>query len=353
MMPRFVILCGCFALSGLAALVYQTAWTRQFALVFGTSELAVATVLAAYMGGLALGARLIEPLLPRIRRAVQWYALLELGIGVAALVLVPLGLWLAERLLVNWFGGQADPPSAGHAGNTLFYLVSAFAILLVPTTLMGATLPLLTRDGVHSDAQIGPRIGLLYAWNTAGAVAGALLAALWLLPAVGLSATVWSAAGVNLLVCVLALLLLRGRLAAEPVAVAPAARETQRAQVAGRWSQFALPGAGWVLPLLLLSGAVSFLHEVLWTRLLQRIVGSSIHAFGIMVASFLIGIALGGAAGSRLATSRAHAARWLVASQVGIALGAALAWYSVLAFAPALTADWQRNGFSLAVLLPL
>ena len=76
-----LLLCACFLLSGIAALIYQTAWTRQFAIVFGTSELAVATVLAAYMGGLALGAWLAERFLPRVTRPVLTYALLELGIA--------------------------------------------------------------------------------------------------------------------------------------------------------------------------------------------------------------------------------------------------------------------------------
>lgn len=81
---RLSLLALCFVLSGFAALAYQTAWTRQFALVFGTSELAVATVLAAYMGGLALGAWLIERWLPRVERPVLAYAGLELGIGASA-----------------------------------------------------------------------------------------------------------------------------------------------------------------------------------------------------------------------------------------------------------------------------
>ena len=92
----FALLCACFVLSGIAALVYQTAWTRQFAIVFGTSELAVATVLAAYMGGLALGAWLAERFLPRVTRPVLTYALLELGIAGSAVVVVPLLLWARE-----------------------------------------------------------------------------------------------------------------------------------------------------------------------------------------------------------------------------------------------------------------
>src|SRR4249920_3482405 len=90
------LLYGCFLLSGVAALVYQTAWTRQFAIVFGTSELAVATVLAAYMGGLALGALLAERFLPRVQRPVLTYALLELGIALGAMFAVPWLLSLAD-----------------------------------------------------------------------------------------------------------------------------------------------------------------------------------------------------------------------------------------------------------------
>ncbi|NDA74619.1 MAG: hypothetical protein EBY27_01370, partial [Synechococcaceae bacterium WB8_3_299] len=97
-----------------------------------------------------------------------------------------------------------EPPATGATSNTTFYLIASFATLLVPTTLMGATLPLLARDGVHDDRQIGSRIGTLYACNTAGAVAGALLGALLLLPALGLRATIWVAAGINVLVFLLA-----------------------------------------------------------------------------------------------------------------------------------------------------
>ncbi len=114
------MLCACFGLSGTAALIYQTAWTRQFAIVFGTSELAVATVLAAYMGGLALGAWLAEKFLPRVKRPVLAYALLELGIAVGATLAVPLLLSLADSGLVALFGGQDSPPDSNHSGTTLF-----------------------------------------------------------------------------------------------------------------------------------------------------------------------------------------------------------------------------------------
>ena len=198
------LLCACFVLSGLAALIYQTAWTRQFAIVFGTSELAVATVLAAYMGGLALGAFLAERFLPRVTRPVLTYALLELGIAASAMFAVPFLLWLANHGLVAMFGGQATPPDSDHAATTTFYLLSAFVALALPTTLMGATLPMLARYAVAEERQIGRRIGLLYAMNTAGAVVGALLTAFMLLPELGLKSTIWFGAGINALVFLLA-----------------------------------------------------------------------------------------------------------------------------------------------------
>lgn len=338
---RQVALCLCFALSGLAALVYQTAWTREFALVFGTSELAVATVLAAYMAGLALGARLIEGLLPRIGAPVRVYVGLEAGIAVAAVLLVPLCLKLADAGLIRLFGHQSELPPASSGTHLLYYLLSAFVTLLIPTTLMGATLPILVRDSVHSEREIGTRIGALYACNTAGAVCGALLTALVLLPQLGLRATQWSAGAVNLLVCVIALLLI------------PEERRVHGTQAD---AQVPMPGVGrafWVLPLMSLSGAVAFIHEVLWTRLLQRSVGSSVMAFGVMVASFLLGIALGGAIGSRLARTRAGATRWWILAQALIAVAAAGAWYALLAWARADGPFWDRAAFGAAILMPL
>ncbi len=341
--------CLCFILSGLAALVYQTAWSRQFALVFGTSELAIAAVLAAYMGGLALGAWLIEKRIHQVRWPVLWYANLELGIAVAAVALVPAGLWLAEQLLIMLFGAQPTPPGTMLGGTSLFYLAAAFAVLLVPTTLMGATLPLLARHTVHSEQQIGRRIGLLYACNTGGAVGGALLGALFLLPEFGLMKTVWVAAGINLLVAVLALTLSRTPTNRAP---APEAAGDEPSQPP---PERLLAGASpaWVLPLMLLSGAVSFLHEVLWTRMLGHVLGSSIYAFGVMLASFLAGIALGGGLGAALARRRETAARWLAVSELAAAVAAVGAWYALQRISPALDSMMQRVSFGFMLLFPL
>jgi spermidine synthase len=327
------LLCGCFVFSGVAALIYQTAWTRQFAIVFGTSELAVATVLAAYMGGLALGAALAERYLSRILRPVLTYGLLEIGIAVSAIFLVPAMLWLANVALQSWFGGQPTPPDSDHAGTTLFYLVSAFIGLALPTTLMGATLPVLARYAVAEESQVGRRIGLLYAMNTAGAVAGAMLAAFVLLPELGLTHTVWVGAALNALVFLLAVALAQ-RIPYEKPAVGYADEAPKRQARVRKYSFRNFPGPAWVLPLMLLAGAVAFFQEVLWTRMLAHVVGSSIYAFGVMVASFLAGIAIGGGIGAAVAKTRARATTALAIALVVAALAAAVAYLRLESLLP-------------------
>ncbi len=344
----FVLLLLCFFLSGLAALIYQTAWMRQFGLLFGTSELAVATVLAAYMGGLALGARLIEPLLPRIRRYVRAYAFLEFGIAISAVFLVPALLAVSGWLLNLWFGGQSEPPSTEQSQLPLFYLLSALLALAVPTTLMGATLPLLARHAVINEAQIGSRIGLLYAINTCGAVAGALLTAFLILPELGLQKTVWLAAAVNLLVFILAVAVVQG--ATDSGA---ATSNVPRVSTASLARPFQTDGGGLILPLMLLSGAVSFFYEVLWTRLLAHLIGGSIHAFAVMVASFLAGIALGGALGAWLARDRERSTLAFVIAQVIVAIAAAGAYLVLLNLTP-YTGGLSNNSWSgFLLLLPM
>jgi spermidine synthase len=313
---RFALLLACFFLSGFAALLYQTAWTRELSFVFGTSELAVAAVLAAYMGGLALGAAAAARYALRLRRPVLAYGVLELAIAVSAL-LVPAGIRLINGLYVASLGGGSELAPAQASVAAVFQLGAAFAVLLPPTAFMGATLPLLARHAVRREAEIGSRVGLLYAVNTAGAIAGTLCAAFWLMPELGLRLTVWVGAALNGVVFALAARLSRG---AAPL---PAPDEARSAPAA------APAGAGWILPAIALSGAVSFAYEVLWTRLLGHLIGSSVQAFATMLASFLLGIALGSAVAARLATSRERAAQGFGIAQLGIALAS----YAALALA--------------------
>ncbi|MCZ6506530.1 MAG: fused MFS/spermidine synthase, partial [Acidobacteria bacterium] len=335
---RFLLLLVCFLLSGLAGLIYETAWTQQFAIVFGTSELALATVLAAYMAGLALGATAAGRWAGRVRRPVLIYAILELGIGLSALA-VPLAIGLASRLHVALLGGSELPPEAASTGSAVFYLASSFAILLVPTALMGATLPLLARWAVRRDGEIGPRVGALYTANTAGAAIGTLVAAYWLLPRVGLGRTVLAAAAINLVVFCLAALLARG---GETLAAELRPEPRLEAEATGRASR--MPNAGvWILPLILVSGSVSFTWEILWTRLLSHLLGGSVYAFATMLATFLVGLALGSALAARLASSAARARRGFVAAQIAVA-GLSLVAFAALDRLPELVRKMAASG---------
>jgi spermidine synthase len=341
------VLAACFLLSGVAALIYQTAWTRQLALVFGTSELAVATVLAAYMGGLALGAWLAERWLHRIRRPVLVYAGLELGIGGSALLLVPALLLGSDWALRALLGGQASPPDSTQAATSFFYLLSAFVALALPTVLMGATLPILARQAVRSERQVATRVGFLYSMNTAGAVLGALFSAFVLLPSLGLANTVRVAAAINVVVFVCAAA--TARQTSAPSFDTADGLPSERARV-----RFGLErSVVWILPLMLLSGAVSFFHEVLWTRMLSHVLGSSIHAFAVMVASFLAGIALGGGAGAFIARRRQWAIPAFALSQLACAIAAATAFLVLTRYVPSPNRLAGTASYGALLLLPL
>ena len=317
---HFLAVLLCFVLSGFAALLYQTAWLRQFSIVFGTSELAVAMVLAAYMAGLAFGAGIGGKLVDRVKRPVLTYGILEIGIAIGAL-LVPLGLKAARGLQTTMIGGQADLTDAGGTGQSIFFLGAAFLIIMIPTTFMGATLPLLTRHAVRRDSQIGTRVGLLYTMNTAGAVAGTWVAAFHLLPTVGLATTVYIGVAVNALVFFIAAGIAKGSQEigeSEGAASSPEKTEPEEADASWRGSI--------ILPLVLISGITSFTYEVLWTRLLSQILGGSITAFATMLASFLIGITLGSAIASAFARTRKGSAIGFVVSQLGIAWLSMFVW---------------------------
>ena len=309
---------ACFILSGFAALLYQTAWMRQFSLVFGTSELAVAAVLAAYMGGLALGASIAAHYINRVRRPVLFYGLLEGGIALAALA-VPLLLKLASLAYIAAFGDQPEPVDASGLGQSFFYFVMAFIVLAIPTTFMGATLPLLTKYVVKSKEQIGSRVGLLYATNTLGAIGGTVVAGFLLLPLLGLNGTVYVGVVINLLVFVLAAWIAKS-VDHEALLKDGVTQEIEQSNEPSNTTLIEIPKRRlWILPIMLLSGANSFVYEVLWTRLLGHVLGGSITAFSTMLAGFLSGIAIGSAITSRFAETRRQAIWLFILVQCGIA----------------------------------
>ena len=212
-------------------------------------------------------------------------------------------------------------------------------VLAIPTGFMGATLPLLIRYAVRTDREVGPRVALLYAINTAGAVGGTVVAAFLLLPALGLNGTVWVGVAINTLVFVIAAALARDRRDSAPTdetiaaagppgfadaCIRPLFRRTEPFRE--RLTAVFRAQPAWMLPLMLASGATAFLYEVLWTRMLTHVMGGSIYAFATMLAAFLTGIALGGGLAGKVAERRERAAVAFALTQiaVGVALNRGL-----------------------------
>ncbi len=274
-----------FFVSGATALIYQTVWNRELHLVFGTSTFAVATVLAAFMLGLALGGGWMGRHADRIARPLRVYGLLEVGIGLYALLFPTLvGAITPLYLEIH----RAFQPGPALFGTIQFVLVGG--LLLLPTAAMGATLPLLARFATTALGAAGDRIGTLYAVNTAGAVGGTWLAGFVLLPSLGLWTTTVLAATANLVLGLAALVLDRwygaplGALDEDviPPVEAPAGLKPVAAAMG-------------------LAGFSSLVYEVTWTRVLGLTVGASVYGFSVMLLAFLAGIALGGKLGGGLA----------------------------------------------------
>ena len=327
---RLGLLLACFFLSGVAGLVYETVWVQQFSFVYGAAEVAMATVLGAYMAGLAGGAAVAARWAPRVRRPVRVYAMLELGIGISALAVGP-AIVALQRLHAVLFGGaDLAPPAA--LSSLSFYLLATFAVLVVPTGLMGATLPLVAGYAVRRPEHMGPRIAALYAANTAGAAAGALLGAFVLLPRFALASVILVGVGINTLVFLGAALLDR-----VSTGGAVAARFT-----AVRGPRYA--GAQWILPLVFVAGAVALALEVLWTRLLGHVLGGSIYALGTMLAAFLVGLAGGSALAIRAARAPDTARSAFCWSQVGVA-AFSLASFALAGTLPSLARYLGTSGF--------
>jgi spermidine synthase len=296
-----------FTVSGASGLVYEIVWMRRLALVFGSTTLAVSTVLAAFMAGLALGSLRFGRVADRHpQRALPLYGRLEIAIGVLALG-IPLLLRAAAAVYLRLQPALEGSPFVFFAAQ--FLLVAA--VLVVPTTLMGGTLPLLVRFAVLSIGEVGGRVGALYAANTLGAAGGVALATYLLLPQLGLTAAERLAAAANVAVGITALLLSRASRPAEPPA--PEAPEPDAAPIRlPRFARALLWGTA-------LSGFSAMAYEVAWSRTLAMVLGSSVYAFGMMLLLFLIGLSAGSALFARTGASRRPAAAF-AAAQAGIAV---------------------------------
>jgi spermidine synthase len=288
----------CFFASGISGLVYQVIWVRELVLVFGATTFAVSTVLTAFMGGLALGSYYFGRRSEKVTRPLRLYGFLEIGIGAYGLA-VPLifaTLPVVYHSLLGWL-------QLPFFALSIVRFVFATVVLIVPTALMGATLPVLATFYSRDMARIGFKVGSLYALNTFGAVIGAAATGFVLIPTLGMNAATTTAASINIVLGVVAITISR-KVEAEPSMQAPEdlsngpiLRKQVRSSDHGiDRQQVTAVVAGFAV-----SGFVALAYEVIWSRVLALIIGSSVYAFSIMLTTFLIGLAGGATLASRLA----------------------------------------------------
>lgn len=354
---------ACFFLSGASGLVFEVIWTRMLTLVFGASTPAISTVLSAFMGGLALGSLIFGRYVDRLRYPILTYAAMEAGVGVMAL-LVPLVIKGVYPPISHWI--------TNHGGNrfdvfTLFRFIVVALVLLPPTTLMGATLPLLAKHFVRQGGAVGQKVGALYATNTFGAVAGTFLAGFFLLPGVGLKWTNGIAACTNLLLAVLIVAFRKDLLGAAwpkswrellPTRAATAesadektdekADEKEEDDATDDEVILEAPTPGTraaVLAAAAGSGFAALAYEVILSRALDMVIGSSIYSFTIILMGFLVGIGGGSAMASAIL-------RWKPTPMATVAVAGAIEAIALLQFVM-LQTNFSRLVWAVATLTVL
>ena len=278
-------------LTGAAGLIYEVAWQRYLSRMLGSDTVASAVVLGTFLAGLAAGYLVCGRLTTRVSRHIRAYALLEAGIGAWGL-LFPFLFDLVDWATAGW----SFAPPLGLAGEGL---VCAFVLTGLPTLCMGGTVPFLARGlspGIEAATKVHARV---YAVNTAGAFAGALAAGLWLVPELGLPGTVRAAAGLNLLAAlVLPLLPLRSSPAEAPGALIETPARPSRRPAAD-------PARPRPSPALLCligfcCGTYSMILENVLIRTTSLACGGSAYSFSLVVAAFILCLALGSFAVGRL-----------------------------------------------------
>lgn len=327
-----------YACSGLAALVYEVSWTRVLTLTMGRGVAASSTVLAAYMGGLALGAGIAgrRAALLSARDALRTYAGLELAAALFA-VAVPFELHLFEPLLS---AAYRDGDAGFMFG--MVRLVVSLALVTIPALALGATFPVAVRGFAAEGAGAGVRAGWLYVVNTVGAAFGAFLAGFVLVPAIGVTGALAVGCAASLAAALVAFRMSQAVAEEQPaphVAVTPSADGDKRRggpQTRAKGSkrhpslerQRSVPiEASRLAPTvfaLTVSGAVILAAEVIWSRIVSLLVGPSTYAFAATVATFIGGLAIGGTISASV-SARLRRPLWLMAVMMGLA-SLASAW---------------------------
>jgi spermidine synthase len=339
---RLAILLLLFFASGVCGLIYQVLWLRMLALIFGVTVYAASTVLAAFMAGLAGGSALAGRVVDRVKRPLLVFGIAEILIGVSALT-TPIALDLAASLYAAIY-----PITDGSLPIlTVARLLTGFVVLLVPTILMGMTLPVLSASALMRGSSFGTRVSALYAINTAGAVCGAVVTGFYLIGAIGVQRSFWLAASINVVVGIVALMLshrIEGRGASEPLPPAPVLEGSASVSDAV---------TGSIGAVVAISGFVALALEIVWFRTLVQYLAATTYAFTTMLATVLAGIAIGGAIAASLLQRPRDWVKRLALIQLIAALAVLL---SAIFLGWSYSAGWRTGGdwqASAAAILPV
>jgi spermidine synthase len=270
-----------FLFSGIASLIYQVVWVRMLTLVFGHTIYSVSIVLSAFMAGLGLGSYMWGRTIDRTGKPLLIYGKIEILIGISAALLSillssfsPIYAWLYQLL------------------PDLFFLAAvlkatlAFLLVLIPTLFMGATLPIMCKYFATKEANLGQQVSYLYSINTLGAATGCLFAGYFLIGFFGVLETALLAAGINLfigIICIVAFKKSEPGVSFEFGLPKPASFSLQLDKANSLW-----------LTISFLCGFTALAYEVVWTRILVFVIGSTVYSFSLMLANFLFGITVGG-----------------------------------------------------------
>ncbi|MCK4373757.1 MAG: fused MFS/spermidine synthase, partial [Candidatus Brocadiae bacterium] len=311
-----------FFLSGIAALIYQIVWAKELTLVFGVTLYATSAVVATFMAGLALGSLYFGRLVDRWQRPLVLFALLEVGIAAFAPVF-PGMVVLLRRAYVVFYGPFGD----NYYVMSLVRFVMAFLVLIVPTSLMGGTLPVIIRAYVVGGKRLGRDVASLYSANNIGAFIGCVAAGYVLLEIFGPTGTLRLAALLNFAVVAMALSMSR-RPAVRPAATP--SESDERATGAAEPSRLSRPVkvALWVFGL---EGVASLIYQMAWLRMLIFFVRMDIFGVTAIVSTFLMGLSLGAFLCRRWVDRLRNPYRALGIIEIGIGL-TALATIPVLPF---------------------
>ncbi len=266
-----------FFFSGLISLIFQVVWLKKLVLVFGNTVWAVSTLLTAFMGGLAIGSWLFGRIADRTASPLKVYGILEGFIGCygIASLLIFNKLPLLYVPLYSLSGG--DNVMMG-----IFKFLIALLILLLPTVCMGGTLPLLARRFTRDMKAAGSNIGGLYTINTFGAVCGTFLSGFFLIPFLGLRITAFIACLISFIILTAAFLLTKGEKAGFP---REGLFKVEHKKISKHW----------ILWVYFVCGFAALAYEVIWNRILVLHIGSSVYAYSLMLAIYLLGVTLGAA----------------------------------------------------------